>query len=329
MTHATRRTLLLACAATLALCGCIRRVELRPRGIVAMNSTNSPTRQNDDGSVEVPPALLIGKTQTLPYDGLLWRFTRLPFVRATDTNRLVMLDTGLDWYARVTLDVAAAERHPTLLDEAGGLAYVERLRLGKVEARSLPAVTWDQTYEYHIAFIPIYRMRGWILGNATLAQAKYVAFDNPGRRVTIGQESFAPRRGLKWSSYPMRMRGGRPMVDLPLAGQTISLLPDSAGGPKVILERPQWEQIRAHVRVRRTRTDSYPTWDGFEPVDEYTLERLQVGPVTLRNAVVWVRRAAKEDLVSTVGLGPFDDCVVRLRLRGEDVLDRAEVITRR
>jgi hypothetical protein len=316
MTHATHRTLLFACAAiVVALAGCIRRVELRPRGLVPMSAANSPVTQNADGSLTIPAPQLAGRSQTLPYDGLLWRFARLPCVRTSDTKRLVMLDTGMDWYARVTLDVVAAERRPFLKEDE--IAYVDRLRLGAAEARSLPAVTWSQTYEARVGFIPIYRMRGWILGNMLLSQAKYLAFDNRSRRATIGQEPFAPRPGLKWSSYPMRMRDDRPVVEVPLAGQHVPLLVDSAGGPKVILDPAQWKRIRPHVRVKRARRERYPTWDGFELVDEYTLERLQIGPVTRRNVVVWVHRKPKEDQLPLLGLGPLDDCVVVFDYAGE------------
>jgi hypothetical protein len=108
----------------------------------------------------------------------------------------------------------------------------------------------------------------------------------------------------------MSSRGDCPEVEIDVAGRPLRLLADSAGGPKLILNPPEWASIRDHVRVTRTGRERYPTWDGFAEADVYTIDRLSIGPVTRRNAVVWVRRNPPGDLSPLLGLGPLDDCVV-------------------
>jgi hypothetical protein len=303
----------LLCAAALALAGCVERVTLKPQkqlNPMRLDHLPATTRAADGSIIGLARPHLTGKTQTLPYAGLLWRFGRLPCARASDTNRLVMLDTGLNWFARVTLDVAADEQRPVKVAKDYTIAYVDRLPMGTIVAESIPAVTWDQAYDVRIAFIPIYRPRGWILGNMLLRQSKYVAFDNPAKQVTIGRESFEPRADLSWASYPMGNRGDCPEIEIDIAGRPLRLLADSAGGPNLLLEQAQWEQIRDRVRVRKKTRDSYPTWDGFESVDVYCVESLRIGPVERRKAIVWVRPEPKEDAASLLGLGPLEDCVV-------------------
>ena len=303
---------LLIVALLLVSTGCLRQVPVKSRGLVQMKPEHLPTTRRADGSVVgYARPELTGKTQTLRYDGLLWRFTRMPYVHATrPSKRLVLIDTGMDWFARVTLDVASEQRLPVNTAEKPWIAYVKRLSLGAIELRALPAVTWDRTYEVRVGFVPIYRLRVWVLGNMLLRQAKYLAFDNPRRRITIGREPFAPDDGLRWTSYPMHERDDRPEVDIPLAGQTVRVLADTAGGPNLTLNAPEWERIKPHVRVKGHKTDTYPSWDAFVPVDVYTVDRLTIGPVTRRNAVVWVHRNPESDVSPVLGLGPLEDCVV-------------------
>src|SRR5687768_8908122 len=102
----TRVLLILLVACTPA--GCVRRVVLAERTLVEMTRGNVPTTRTADGreGLALDPRLAGDASVTLPYDGLVWAFTRLPFVRSSDMGReQVMLDTGMNGWSLVTRDV--------------------------------------------------------------------------------------------------------------------------------------------------------------------------------------------------------------------------------
>jgi hypothetical protein len=295
----------------LALAGCgLRYVELDRRGVTQINATNAPVTTQPDGSssVRFQPTLR-GATTSLPYDGILWRFARLPAVRAADGN-LALLDTGMGDVARATLDVVKDGRHPAHLGDDIQFAHLKTLAIGSAVATDVPVVVETHQWQVRALGLPLYRTRGWVLGMPLLEQAKYVAFDNGRRRATIGFEPFDPAtrsQELEWASYEMTIIDGRPHVRLPVAGRTIEMLADSAGGPRLILRRADWDEIAGGVRVTRHRVEQYPTWGGHQSVDAYRVRRLPFGPLTLRNETVWVLRGDPANVVSAFGLGLFDD----------------------
>jgi hypothetical protein len=286
----------------LAPIGCIRQVTLHSRTLTRMTPANVPTTRGADGTLasHFRPRLE-GQTQTLRYDWLLWRIGRLALVRGDDGN-LVMLDTGLNEWGRVTLDVAERGRHPTELSAPRPIVYCRSLLLGSVRFNDLPATAWPRTWQCDILGLPIYRMRGWVLGSWPLRKARFLAFDNRARTATIGMDDFVAPRTHEWSSYPMTWRNGVPFVDMPVAGETMPLLADSAGGPNLMLTRQQWDRIAPRLQIRRHREHKYPSWEGYEKVDAYFVRELPFGPLTLRNIEVWVLRADSNEQPS-FGLG--------------------------
>jgi hypothetical protein len=291
-------------------CG-LRYRELGHRGVVPLSYVNSPATQRAEGGnrIEVQ-STFAGETQTFRYDGTLWRFAKLPYVRA-DNRDLVMLDTGMSTdIARATLDVVRGGKHPAHLSKDLRFAYVRSLKMGKVEARELLVTVELGTWQFHVLGLTIYHLRGWILGMPLLAQAKYLAFDNPKARVTIGFEPFAPSPKLKWRHYPLEFREGDPWVRLPVAGQEVDFVADSGGGPRLILNAEQWQQITGRVRIKGRSKGRFPTWGGHRDVDVYRVRDLRIGPVKRGREEIWVRRGQPlPGEAPTFGLGLFEDAV--------------------
>jgi hypothetical protein len=309
-TLATTLTLLLAATG----CG-LRYTQLNHRSLTPLSSSNSPTTRTDDGrnQITVQPSFT-GRTQTFRYDGILWRFAKLPCVRA-DNGDLVLLDTGLAHdVARATLD----GQHPAHLSKEVRLAYVRSLKLGNVEARDLLVTVEPGTWQFHVLGLTLYHQRGWAFGMPLLAQATYLAFDNPNKRVTIGFEPFAPTPSLEWRHYPLDFRDGTPWVRLPIAGREVDFVADSGGGPRLILNAEQWNQIAGNLRIKRRSRGKFPSWGGHRDVGIYHVHDLRVGPVERDREEIWVRREPLiEGETPTFGLGLFKDAIAVWDVQGK------------
>lgn len=296
----------------LLCCGCgLRLVSLDQRGLAPMTPENSPGVAMDSqghGHAEFRP-LFTGHTQTHAYDPTLWRFAKLPCILSAGGD-LVLLDTGMNFPAHVTLDVARDRRVPAHLGASFKFAYVDSLSLGEAAARRFPAVVDTDEWALRVLGLTLYRTRGWTLGCPVLDQACYLAFDNRNRRVTVGFERFSPPEDGKWSSYDMYPRGGLPFVRLPVAGQSVELCADTGGGPHLILDRAEWERIAPSVQVVRHSESEYPTWGGMQGVDVYIVRELTLGSISLKSEPVWVRKGPAREVPALVGLGPFADEVV-------------------
>jgi hypothetical protein len=293
--------LLITC---LLLSGCgLRLAQLDRGGTVPLDEHNSPTTAEGTGHRIQASSILHGQTSTFSYDTNLWRFAKLPGVKCDDG--IVMLDTGLNSTAFVSIDVVKQHRYPAHLGEPVDFAYIKQVDFGKISITDLLAAIRSDQWQFHVLSIPIYRLRGWALGMALFRQSSYLLFDNSKRQATISFEAFQPSADRKWTCYEMITENYWPKVKLQIAGQTIQMVVDSGGGPKLILNPPQWQMIRNHVEILRHWSDKYPTWGGFQEVDAYKLKRLSIGEIELSNATVWVRRGKMLETPPLIGLGPF------------------------
>jgi hypothetical protein len=251
---------------------------------------------------------LEGHTATFPYSLGAWQFARLPCVNSPSGD-IVLLDTGMDISAHVTLDIVRDKGYPTRLGNALNLAYVPMLSLGDVAATRFVAQVDDKEWQFSIFGWTLFRARAWTLGNGLLSSAKYLRFDNRNCCVTFGFDNFEPRSDLHWTAYPMYTHENRPWVHIPMAGGSIGLLADSGGGPRLILDRPQWDMLAPHVKVLHRASDQYPSWYGMQPVDVYTVANLEFGPIHLHNEPVWVRTGDDEGMEPSFGLGVLNNAV--------------------
>jgi len=303
----TARAILAAGVLLSALTGCsIQQTPLDKHGLTPMTPQNTPMTR---ASVPMRPIgsflALDGKTQTLPYSPMPWEFGCLPCVNSASGD-MVMLDTGMDVSAHVTLDIIRDGKYPVQLSRHPSVSYIPSLSLGGIAAERFLADVDDKEWQFSIFGLPIYGARAWTLGTQLLSHSKYLAFDNRNHCVTIGLEDFHGTNNLRWTWYDMYTYEHRPWVNLPVAGgKSMSFLADSAGGPHLILDREQWDDIAPHVQVARQMADQYPTWYGMQPVDVYVVRELSFGPLHLRNEAVWVRKGDDSGEEPSFGLGIF------------------------
>jgi len=249
-------------------CG-LRLVDLNAVDVVKIEQDSAPINSIEHSKQWIKTCnKLAGTTQIMSYDRLLWRVTRLPFIRST-SGELVLLDTGMTDPIRVTLDIINEGGHPVRPGESANLTYVKSLAIGQVAVNRILAAIETQQWQLHVLGLPLYRMRGWALGLPLLGQTNFIAFNNQTAEVTFGFEKFESWPQLSWQSYELINRDGMLYVSLPIAGVPTQLCADSAGGPRIILNREQWEAISKHVKIKRHWATSYPTWGRSQKVDAY------------------------------------------------------------
>ena len=313
----TQTIIFSAIALTLSLsctgCG-LRYVDLDvdTDAIVPMRKDNTPIKYTDDGQILFTGKPLLRGTRSsvvLKYDRLLWWFTRLPFVR-TDDKQLLLVDTGLHVAMRVTIDKVVKAGYPVLCAESGSFAYIESLNFDELALQDFIAGIERKTYQFFILGIPRNPPRRWYIGMPLIQQANFIAFNNRAQELTIAFHEFVPDPALSWQSYEFTEIEGRPHVRLMISDVPIELMVDTGGGPKIILDRSQWEALSEHVQIKRHTVSSFPTWGGFRAVDEYVVDRLQLGHVELRNESIWVLQDDSSGFRPLLGLGPFNDVIV-------------------
>ena len=311
-----------ACAlAGLWSSGCgLQHVQLDSTGLVPLSAENAPVRVNEDGTSTITVATgVTGSTCTFPYDPLMWRVARFPIIESSD-GIPVLLDTGHAPAARVTIDTAREAALPVHLEENINFAYAPQIRIGPLVVSDLLAMVDLRQWQFRVLGIPLYRMRGWTLGSPVLlTQTRYLAFDNPARQVTFGFENFEPSHEAHWRQYDLTLDSSarRPFVRVPIAGIELELLLDSAGGPRLILNPEQWEQIASSAVVLSRRRTSYPAWGGFQEVDEYAVKSLDIAGLGSTNSRVWVRRAPiLDNAPPLLGLGPLAKAIVVFDVAG-------------
>ena len=289
-------------------CG-LQRVELHCGNINEISAQDVSIEVSEDGTRSITvPIDVEGSSQTLAYDRTLWTFARLPCVRSTD-GELVLLDTGLTSPARVTLDVVCSDGHPAHLEDTFSFAYIKSLNLENITVGKFIAFIEHEQWQFRILCLPLYKLRGWALGMPVLRQMSFIRFDNRNREVTLGMETFSPESELRWRQYKLSNRDGRPYVRLPIAGIETELLVDSGGGPNLMLNADQWHKIAKKVKIERRWAKEYPTWDGFDEVNAFQVKRLEIGAKEISSAVIWVLPEASP-VVPAIGLGPFENEVV-------------------
>jgi hypothetical protein len=291
----------------LAICGCgIHQVALDTSGLVPLSPLKLPVTMSSDGHRQAVSSFkfyLEGHTQTLAYDGLAWTFGHVPCVMA-DSGNLVMLDTGMNFPGRATLDVIRKGHFPAHIGQPFNFAAISELKIGRTTAHQFPVIADIREWEYRVLGVPVYHARGWTLGTPLLATANYLAFDNRLEQVTIGFEKFQPPLDHQWASYEMTPSAlGLPIIKIPVSGQDVELDPDSAGGPRLILDQDQWNAVAPHVQVEKFYTDQYPSWAGLQTIDVYVVRELTFGPLVFKDEPVWVRTGKKLETTPTVGLG--------------------------
>src|ERR1700677_396166 len=130
---ATRAVLAVGVLLSLGSAGCsFRQAQLDTHGLTPMTPQNTPMTQAAAPMRPVQSLLALeGRTQTMPYSAAAWQFARLPCVNSA-SGETVLLDTGMDISAHVTLDIVRDNRYPIYLGHEYDVAYVPSLSLGNI-----------------------------------------------------------------------------------------------------------------------------------------------------------------------------------------------------
>ncbi len=149
---------------------------------------------------------------TLPYDSLMWRFTKIPIVESKlqdGSSHKTMLDTGMPWPMSVDLETVADHRLPSRLKEGMPslpVAWIESFQLGGTRFGPVLARVEATQWQIRAFGLPLYRGQGFIVGTPMLAKYSYIEFDNAAERVTFSPRTpFVPSSRARWDFYPILM----------------------------------------------------------------------------------------------------------------------------
>ena len=308
------------CVSFWAHAGCsLELVDLMPllesEQLLELDPDTGPVTVGEEGRVSCRRPSILSQSHPCRagYDGLLWHFTRIPFVKGRLPNGReypVMLDSGYSVFPLlVTLDVALENDIPLSLGELR-VGYVERLTIGGTTIENLPCLWYSRQWQYRFLGFPLYRLRGFVIGLPLLAKFEYVLFDNVEKSAELSAEvPFSPEDPTKWWTCELLFENGMLMVDMPVAGKETRLLLDTAGGPHLILHPNDWNELSERVTTRYSRRKDFPSWGGKHPVKEHRVGELSIGPRALRDARVWVSEVPR---VSSLGMGCFEHTTIVL-----------------
>ena len=287
-----------------------------PHKVCVLSPQTAPVTVSEEGhtSFTEAPALRQPEPTTLSYNRLWWLFARVPVVRGRLPNGRtypVMLDTGcLPYPLVVTLDIALQNHMPVRL-QPPELCYVKRLNIGGTTVEGFLASVFPYQWQVRFLGIPLYRVRGFVIGLPVLRHFQYILLDNAHGEVELSTDvPFRPDDPEAWVKYPLLLEEDQLMVDLPVAGKRMRLMLDTAGGATLKVSQSDWAELRQRVQVTGSSQKEYPSWRYMVSALEFRVAELQIGERVVRNARVLVPE--KADQVSLVGMGSFEDRTVVL-----------------
>lgn len=136
-----------------------------------------------------------------------------------------------------------------------GVCDIRTLRIGGLTFRDPPCFFISQHLQLHALGVPLWKQDTLLLGLPTLQRFRYVAFDNPRRRILFSKDkSFVPEEPTVWEDCPITIENEpnhlltRIALTLPLAGEPTKLGFDSGGGFLVMKETP-FESLRGRLHI--------------------------------------------------------------------------------
>src|SRR5436190_3954885 len=151
MTGRTVLALTLLLALLMSTSGCLRLVGIKDRNITPITERDVPIKKTRNGRREIQTVITLrGATQKFGYNSTLWRFTRMPCIRA-QPGFYTMLDTGLDAPGRITLDLVTAQKYPAYLGEPADFTFVSSLKIGGLTFSNM--LVFIETNRYEAQFL--------------------------------------------------------------------------------------------------------------------------------------------------------------------------------
>ncbi len=242
------------------------------------------------------------QTFAIKYDALQFRLTGRVFVplEISGCKRSAIVDTGFSGHVYVNdlmaesckLAVFPLSTNPPT-GSAIGLCDIPTLRLGPMVMAHPPCLYEQMQWQFKVLGIPLYRHKIVLLGLEFMRQFPYVLFDNTRHTMALSpQTAFAPDQPSDWFRLPFaleRVDGNlRMMTDFPLGNGTVHVEFDTGGAkPGLTLREAAWQSVAPSVHARSIGPGTFHSYQyGSAPCREYSIRRLNVGRIELRDAAV-------------------------------------------
>lgn len=199
---------------------------------------------------------------SIPYRPLEFAFGAWPMLNGKledGKSVILMVDTGCGLPMLIGDSMVRRHEIPVLPieDKEGGwgVCDIRALHVGGLTFTYPPCFFISQHLQLHVLGLPLWKQDTLLLGLPALQRFKYVAFDNPLRRILFSKDkSFIPEEPALWEDYPFTIENEpnhlltRIALTLPLAGEPAKLGFDSGGGFLVMKETP-FEALRGRLHI--------------------------------------------------------------------------------
>lgn len=208
----------------------------------------------------------------------------------------INIDTGQPNFIVVS-DIHILENNLPIYNNPGnldGICLFPDLHIGKLTLSNLVAKYYFQHSEIQLFGLPIKKDKEIMVGLSLLQRFKYVAFDSINEEVEFSTaQSFRPEERTLWSRYlfsKLSDSKGNPriFVEIPIAGQNMNLVFDTACQGALFTTEKIWKQ--AQKRLREVKKSNMTVLAPFAGGDirsrTVIVKELNVGDRIVKNAIV-------------------------------------------
>jgi hypothetical protein len=224
---------------------------------------------------------LVAVTGTLPNDKKYTAFLDTGHPGYVVTNSLTVLENNLVIYPLG--EVAGYSSYM-------GFCELPSLQLGQAVITDPPCAYLQQQWEVRLLGLPIWQQRGFLLGLGLLRDFGYIVFDNTKKEVELAlTEIFAPDKPEQWDSYPLEIKMGRLIVNIPVEGQNYDLMFDSCGRYGMVVGPDFCEKLPLKVNSGKIRDGKFQSgFLGELPCRKTNIKNLKIGNVMVKNAEILI-----------------------------------------
>ncbi len=196
---------------------------------------------------------------------------------------------------------------------SSGLSYVSSLVIGDVAVRNIPCVYLQMHLRHRI--IPLIQQKLMLVGVPVISKFDYVLFDNIKKQVEFSSSGpFKPLDASFWTSYPMSVKEGRLMVELPIQNQTLIFYFDTCARNAMWLQDKTWKKLAPHLGPATFKkgvlTSVYPR---RVPCRKAGIKTLGVANVSIKDAEILILDGHNAVFPSdTIGMVFFKHTIVVL-----------------
>ncbi|MCK4825827.1 hypothetical protein KA005_59310 [bacterium] len=224
-------------------------------------------------------------------------------VKRTGKKYPIAVDTGCV-YPLVVHDIHVQENKLAILPLVNGrgdsiragFCYLPELQIGKMTLVNLLCCYKERHAELQVFGLPIARVKEILLGLDALKGFKYILFDGISKEVEFSPKSiFEPETPSLWSRYSFAIKKGLLKQDfifvkIPIAGEEMELIYDTAGGCGLLIRERVWKNVRKSIPNVKLKTSALfvPARGGWISCKKVVIRELYVGKRKVKNAIVSV-----------------------------------------